>query len=161
MAVIGNLKDLKNMFKKQNYLIELYEFLESCDSYSAQEYKNKLKIELSNGIFVMLQTYNLKTEFKDGFFESHIKYVDFQLSVEGQEVFIFGNKKDFEILEINADKDYISYKPNYKANNIYSKEKNLCVFFESDVHSGGYGLEIGLIKKVVAKVPKELLKLKF
>ncbi|PAF51802.1 hypothetical protein BKH43_00785 [Helicobacter sp. 13S00401-1] len=159
----ANLKNISHMFKKTSELEAISAFFKECIDgiYKIEDYEAKRKVELVNGIFGILQTYSLKDE-KDAFFESHLKYIDFQLTLRGSERFLVGDIKDFEIkTPYDEKKDFIEYKPNLKVSRIVSKELDLNVFLPYDVHAGGIYHEDNNIVKVVVKAPKELIKLKF
>ncbi|PAF45653.1 YhcH/YjgK/YiaL family protein [Helicobacter sp. 11S02629-2] len=159
----ANLQDIANMFKKTSELEAMLAFFNECIDgiYKIEDYEAKRKVELVNGLFGILQTYSLKDE-KDAYFESHKRYIDFQLTLKGSEKFLVGNLKDFEVkAPYDETKDVIEYKPNLKVSRIVSKELDLNVFLPYDVHAGGIYHEDNTIVKVVVKAPKELIKLKF
>ena len=170
MAVVGNFKSLENMFYKTPALNALSEYLTQALDTNSAVYKRILntdeenKITLSDGMFAIEQSYGLK-DISKAFFETHLKYVDFQLVVFGEEYFLLGDRQDFTQDMMDISRDLITYKPHYKASQIYLKAGTLAVFFENDVHAGGLALcNLALSQKVyktVIKVPKELLKLKF
>ncbi len=162
MAIITTLNNSNHIFKCNEAMNELYNKLKSClnGDFTNQDYKNSLRIELKFGIFIILQTYNLKP-YKDAFFETHKKYVDFQLTIKGEECFMIGDSKNFKIKkEYNNKRDLVIYHSQKKAHKILSQKDCLCIFFPHDVHAGGLKhkkLKGNKVFKVVAKVPQELL----
>lgn len=170
MAVIGKYNSLKSMFYKTPALNDLSLYLSQALDSSSEIYRRILEVngesktELGHGIFAIEQKYGLKDQ-KQAFFESHLKYVDFQLIVHGEEFFLLGDRTSFNEKERRIESDLIVYEANFMASQIYLKAGDLAVFFENDVHSGGLalsGLEVSkMVYKSVVKVPKELLKLKF
>ncbi len=170
MAVIGDFRSLKDMFYKTSALNILSEYLAQALKTDGEIYKRILstdgenKVMLNDGMFAIEQNYYLK-DISKSFFETHLQYVDFQLVVFGEEYFLLGDKQDFIQDKIDINKDLITYKPCYKASQIYLKQGTLAVFFENDVHAGGLALchltTSQKVYKTVVKVPKELLKLKF
>ena len=159
MAVIGRLETLEELFS--GGLEELYDFFTAClrGEYKKSSFMQGKTIKLQRGVVVMLQGYKLKP-FKKSVFESHKKYVDFQLTVKGEESFMLGDSKNFTVqAKYDKSKDQIIYKPSKKAHRILSVAGNLCIFKPCDVHAGGLRhsqLGRGRVYKVVAKVPVDL-----
>ena len=177
MAVIGNLQSLNYLFKKTSALEELYAYLVSAADPTSTDYARitsmevgERKLELGHGMFAIEQSYRLKDPSdpqiaESLIYESHRKYVDFQLMVRGSEVFALGDKGDFEILtHYDEVKDFIRYYPKARTSKILLSQNELAIFHPHDVHAGGLALEglepASLVYKVVVKVPTELLKLK-
>ncbi len=162
MAIITKFDNAKFIFMQNEALQNLHGIFESClnGEFKKGDFKENKHITLKDGVFAILQKYNLK-DFKEAFFESHNKYVDFQLTIKGGECFMLGDSTDFKILKkYNEKKDLTTYSPSKKANTILSNRANLCIFFPNDVHAGGLknkNLKNNEVFKVVAKVPKELL----
>lgn len=162
MAIVAKFDSCGWLFKQNNAMQTLHTFFESClqGDYKKSAYQKGKRIDLDSGIFAMLQTYRLKP-YKKAFFETHRKYVDFQLTIYGGECFMVGDSSDFTIMQqYNATKDLIIYKAQKSAHKIISKSACLCVFFPNDVHAGGLQhkhIATNHVYKVVAKVPKILL----
>ncbi|RDU71643.1 DUF386 domain-containing protein [Helicobacter aurati] len=162
MAIIGRLHNLKSLFLGE--LETLYEFFVSCmdGNYTHLDFEQALRVELKNGIFAMLQTYKLKPKRK-AFFETHKQYVDFQLTVKGNECFMLGDSQDFSIKTPYDEKnDVVAYYSRANAHRILSLPQNLCVFMPNDVHAGGLRhtrLQESNVCKVVAKVPVNLVRI--
>lgn len=162
MAIIAKLHNFKNLLSHRECLVGLYNFLQSCldGDYSQKDFEDSKRIDLQNGIFAMLQTYSLKPH-TQAFFETHRKYIDFQLTIEGSECFIVGDSKDFAVAkEYDSQRDLIVYKKCNMYQTIVSHRSHMCVFFPYDVHAGGLqhaDLNQQKVYKVVAKVPLSLL----
>lgn len=170
MAIIGKLHSLEHLFQKTPELKSLYNYLNDCIHYNHTNHQSIIntplntekKVDLSNGMYAILQSYPLKNP-QDAFYETHIKYIDFQLMVKGTEFFEIGDKEDFEIkTPYNEEKDLIIYKKSLKTSKIRLYEGMLAIFFDSDVHAGGLDIESNnsAVSKVVIKVPKTLVKIK-
>lgn len=173
MAIVGKLHSLEHLFQKTSELKSLYSYLNNClqiDHINHQTIINtptntEKKVELSdeiNGMYAILQSYRLKNP-ENAFYETHIKYIDFQLMVKGTEFFEIGDKEDFEIkTPYDEEKDLIIYKKNLKTSRIRLYEGMLAIFFDSDVHAGGLDIDSSnnTVSKVVVKVPKTLVKIK-
>ncbi|STP12571.1 flagellar motor-switch protein [Helicobacter mustelae] len=169
MALLGKIPSLKYLFYKTEPMQSLCAYLlDAIDSNSAIHKRilsqnAEEKIPLQHGMFAIEQSYYLK-DLNRAVYETHLRFVDFQLVVFGQEFFALGNKEDFTIQKIDEARDLIFYKPCENFSKILLSPRSLAIFFEDDVHAGGLALE-GLEKqmrvhKTVVKVPKELLKLK-
>lgn len=167
MAYIGDFYSFKEIFGCVDSNIQkVCEFLESCLSgaYKKGDFKAQKRVELGNGIFAILQTYALKPKSK-AFFETHRKYVDFQLTIKGAECFVVGDFRHFKIKQnYDINKDLIIYKADLGAQKIISFGANLCIFMPCDVHAGGLKhkeIKNKNVYKVVVKFPFELLKFHF
>ncbi|WP_104697613.1 MULTISPECIES: YhcH/YjgK/YiaL family protein [unclassified Helicobacter] len=171
MAIIGNLYSLSHLFKKTTALEHLYSYLYNASDKTHSFYKRILslhqgesKINLDFGMIAIEQTYTLKDP-KEAFYESHLKYVDFQLVIQGEEYFRVGDLSHFQVKDsYNPTKDLITYTPKLNHSLFFLQKNDLAIFFEYDVHAGGlYYQDLNhthQVYKTVVKVPKELLKLK-
>ncbi|RDU67093.1 YhcH/YjgK/YiaL family protein [Helicobacter didelphidarum] len=163
MAIVTTLENFKGALLQKDPLHGVYNFLQSCmdGQYDKKSFKTNKHIDLSNGIFAILQTYSLKP-FKQAFFETHKKYIDFQLTIKHNECFMIGDCKNFTIQNsYDASKDLIVYKAQ-KCNKILSYPSCLCIFFPNDVHAGGLNdkaFQYKKVYKVVVKVPVEIIKI--
>lgn len=161
MAIIAKFENLKGILLENKSLGELCVVMESALSgkYSKQDFIDNKKLDLNNGIFALLQCYEIG---RVPFFETHRIYVDFQLTISGGEAFLIGEKNDFTIKQdYDKDKDLIIYESSQKYHKILSLAGNLCIFFNHDVHAGGIHderIDDKVVYKMVAKVPVELLK---
>lgn len=173
MAIVGKLHSLEHLFQKTSELKSIYDYLNNCLQTNHINHQTIIntppnvekKVDLSdgtNGMYAILQSYPLKNP-ENAFYETHIKYIDFQLMVKGTEFFEIGDKEDFEIkTPYNEEKDLIIYKRSPKTSKIRLYEGMLAIFFDSDVHAGGLDIESShsTVSKVVIKVPKTLVKIK-
>lgn len=179
MAIVTDFFSVKDSINANKNLQKVSDFLESLllvesksdfGAFSKSDFKKNKRVDLDNGIFAILQTYPLKKE-KDAFFETHRKYVDFQLTLKGVEGFLLGDSKHFKVKkEYNDERDLIVYKRGLCVHRIFSVAGTLCVFLPSDVHAGGIkfsDLDSGLSKKdskkvykVVVKIPIDLIDFK-
>lgn len=173
MAIIGKLHSLEHLFQKTSELKSLYNYLNNCLQKNHIDHQNIIntpinteeKFELSdgaNGMYAILQSYPLKNP-ENAFYETHIKYIDFQLMVKGTEFFEIGDREDFEIkTPYNEEKDLIIYKKSSETSQIRLYQGMLAIFFDSDVHAGGLDMNSSnsIVSKVVVKVPKTLVKIK-
>ena len=110
--------------------------------------------DLQHGAFGLEQTY--KTQSPVGpKFETHRKYIDIQLMVEGSEFMEIGAIADFELSEAYMpERDVMFYHPRSPVSAVLMKPSTVAIYFPEDVHRGGIwvGSE-NLVRKVVIKIP--------
>jgi biofilm protein TabA len=113
------------------------------------------KIELGEGAFAIEQAYDTKPR-AEGFFESHRKYIDVQVIVEGEEV--------MEVVDASAitvdqpyqeERDLITYRDTTNTSHLRVAAGQATVFFPVDVHMPTLrlGTSAVLVRKTVVKVP--------
>lgn len=159
MAFIQNLYNCEKLFSKTQELQYLFGLLKNA----LENRFSPGKIEYKYGIFASFETYELK-DVQHAFFESHKEYVDFQLTLNNCEKFIIGDGSKFQLKEEFLEKDLITYTPKdiFMLSQIVSSRGDLCVFSSDDIHAGGIiAINSQNVQKVVFKVPKDLVKLKF
>lgn len=113
------------------------------------------KIELAGGAFAIEQVYETKLR-ADGFFESHQKYIDVQVIVEGEEL--------MEVIDIsrisarqpyNPERDLITYEDTSEASQLRVYAGHATIFYPADVHMPTLRIRTApvLVRKTVVKVP--------
>jgi YhcH/YjgK/YiaL family protein len=114
------------------------------------------KIELVEGVFAIEQVYQTKPR-SEGFFESHRKYVDVQVIVEGIEAMEI---EDTSRLSIEhpylEERDLIKYADTTSASRLLVRAGDAAIFFPVDGHMPGLRVAAGsavLVRKTVVKVP--------
>lgn len=171
MAIIGKLPSLESFFTQHPFLNTLHTYL--LDALKPQSPIHQRIIKLDSpievvypqdlGIRAIEQSYTLKSPQK-AFFETHRKYVDFQLIVQGYEYMQIGDKSDFKIFApYDESRDLIIYEniiPSDNENRFTNSTKHpsseslgmplrtqilmsagdLAIFFPDDVHAGGLEL---------------------
>lgn len=170
MAVVGSLQDLSHLFVKTEELRALEQEILQC--FEAQRYQQiqdlevgtNFEIPLQYGMKIIAHCYKLK-EARDGFFESHYKYIDFQVVISGFERYLIGSKSRFSLLTpYDEIKDLeVHTPPDKPLQEFVLQERDMCVLFPYDVHGVGIGKgdEINqIVRKIIIKVPAELIKLK-
>ncbi|WP_104748057.1 YhcH/YjgK/YiaL family protein [Helicobacter cetorum] len=177
MAIFGELCSLGHLFKKTQELEVLHGYLKDALNAEHAIYQRILKLPLDTehkfdlgfGMFAIEQSYYLEhaRESAKGFFESHQKYVDFQLIVKGVEgAKVLDVNKAIIKTSYDGKKDLIVYESVCETSFLCLKEGVLAIFFENDAHALKFYEEsfkrytTETIFKVVVKVPKELIKLK-
>ena len=113
------------------------------------------KIELAGGAFAMEQVYETRLR-ADGFFESHRKYIDVQVVVEGEE--------QMEVIDVsrisarqpyNPERDLIVYEDTTEASQLRVYAGQATIFHPADVHMPTLRIRSApvLVRKTVVKVP--------
>lgn len=113
------------------------------------------KTELAGGVFVMEQAYESKVR-AEGFFESHRKYIDVQIVLEGQETMELADITTIAARgDYNPEKDLLLYEDHPAASLLRMYPGQAAVFFPEDVHmpSLRIGTEAVVMRKCVVKVP--------
>ena len=120
----------------------------------AQQPGETFRRPLDQGAFGLEQTY--KTQGPAGpKFETHKKYIDIQLMVEGSEFMEIGTLVEFEVSEAySPERDVMFYHPRNPVSSVLLKPTTIAIYFPEDVHRGGLwvGSE-GQVRKVVVKIP--------
>ena len=112
------------------------------------------KIELAGEVFAIEQVYLSKPR-PEGFFESHRKYIDVQVIVEGAELM---EVEDISRLAVSqayeAERDFIKYADTLAASILRMRAGDVVVFFPADGHMPSLQWRgPALVRKTVVKVP--------
>ena len=113
------------------------------------------RVELGGGVFAMEQAYETKPR-KDGFFESHRKFIDVQVVVEGEEMIEVVDAARIDVREPYAEeRDLITYGDTQHASRLCLVAGEAAIFFPVDVHMPCLNLNSSpvLVRKSVVKVP--------
>lgn len=113
------------------------------------------KIDLGEGVFVVEQVYETKAR-SDGFFESHRKFIDVQVVVEGEELIELADIARMKIRQpYDAERDLIVYQDEPDASLFRLFPGQAGVFFPVDVHMPTLRVRAApvLVRKSVVKVP--------
>lgn len=113
------------------------------------------RVDLGGGVFAIEQVYATKPR-PEGIFESHRKYIDVQVIVEGAE--------SMEVADLaratakdpyNEERDFLLYHDLADASVVRVRAGDVAVFFPVDVHmpSLRWGSDAGMVRKTVVKVP--------
>jgi biofilm protein TabA len=112
------------------------------------------RVDLAGGAFALEQTYVPKPR-PDGFFESHRKYIDVQVIVQGEELM---EVEDVSRLSVtyayNPERDLIKYADATVASVLRMRAGDVAVFFPEDGHMPSlHWRGTSLVRKTVVKVP--------
>ncbi len=112
------------------------------------------RIELAGGAFALEQAYEPKARV-DGFFESHRRYIDVQVIVDGEELMEVEDVSRLVVtLPYEAERDLIKYADSAEAAVLKMRVGDVAVFFPEDGHMPSLRWRgAGLVRKTVVKVP--------
>lgn len=113
------------------------------------------KIELAGGVIAIEQVYETKPR-AEGFFESHRKYIDVQVIVEGEETMEFVEASRIAVKDAyQPERDVIIYADHVGASVLRAVAGHAAIFFPTDVHMPTLrtGATPVLVRKTVVKVP--------
>ncbi len=113
------------------------------------------KTDLGGGMFAIEQVYETKRR-AAGFFESHQKYIDVQVVVEGEELMEVADVGRMTVLEpYLSERDLIVYSDEPRASILRVLAGEVAVFYPADVHMPSLQVASApvLVRKAVVKVP--------
>jgi len=161
MAIIGNIFKIEKQLSDKNLNIVFEYFKEVLNSDSLIHQRifdlpvgSFKKVYISDDIFALEQVFYTKDR-EDCFIESHKKYIDFQLILEGKEQMEYIDIDKLEIkIEYDEKKDLIVYKFTDNTSKFLLEENDLAIFFPDDAHIGlPKYKESTLVYKTVIKLP--------
>jgi len=159
MALFGNIELLKQQVKDDKFNVA-FKYLEQVLKANTVENKRLLayaldafeKIDLDEKNFVLEQVYNSK-ERAQCFFESHRKYIDVQLILEGEEIIEVAHINRLKIeTDYDNSMDLLKYHDTKNASSIKLQEGDVAIFYPEDAHMPC--LHLDKITKVVKTVVK-------
>jgi biofilm protein TabA len=115
------------------------------------------RMELGGGVFAIEQVYESKARV-NGFFESHRKFIDVQVVVEGEEVMEVIDASRIVVREpYQPERDLITYLDVADASQLRVCAGEAAIFFPVDVHMPSLRLDAvpRLVRKSVVKIPVE------
>ncbi len=114
------------------------------------------RIELGGGVFAMEQVYHAKAR-PEGFFESHRKYIDVQVIVDGVELMEVEDIARLRVTQdYDAEKDFMKYAIDVPdAAKLIVRAGEATLFFPTDGHMPSLRVDgrPTLVRKTVVKVP--------
>ena len=168
MAMFGKMVDLQKQFESINELDTVFNYFKQAIEINTKIntricsmncYQHK-KVEITSDIFAIEQSYETR-KFSELFFESHIKYIDFQLMISGEEIIKVVHTDLLELdSEYTEESDYYLYNTKPVSSEINMQKNDLSIFFPKDAHMPGIqnsGTSQQVFKTVV-KAPFEYLK---
>ena len=167
MAIFGKLTDLQKQFDNVKELDMVFRYLRQAIA-SNTEINTRIcsmnqdqyeKIEITSEIFAIEQSYYTRQS-EESLFESHIKYIDIQFLISGEETIEVVHTDLLEVdSEYNKEGDYSLYKVNPDSSKIIMKNGDLSILFPEDGHMPGLksGNKSQRVFKTVVKVPLTLI----
>ncbi len=163
MALYGSFATLRAQASQSAGFATAFAYVEEVlrpDSPAATRLRNVAigkseKTDLGGGVFVVEQAYETKVR-SDGFFESHRKYIDVQVVVEGEELMELADIERIAVRQpYDADRDLIMYQDTGDASLLRMFAGQGAIFYPVDVHMPSLRLREGpaLVRKAVVKVP--------
>ncbi len=110
--------------------------------------------ELTGGAFAMEQAYLTRTR-PGSFFETHRKYIDLQVMIEGEEWMEVEDRSRLSITEpYSAERDVVIYADPATASRVRLRPGDAALYFPDDGHMGCLQVAAPvLVRKVVVKIP--------
>jgi biofilm protein TabA len=162
MALSGSLSTVRSQIAAHASLDKSFAYLDEVLTAGTDSNKRLLavalgdsqRVELGDGVFALEQAYLTKSP-DEGRWESHLKYIDIQVVVSGEE-----NMGVCEISRLVLDedltpaKDLLFYKSFDQGSTLLMKAGDVAILFPPDGHRPGVRVtEPALVRKVVVKVP--------
>lgn len=116
------------------------------------------KHDLGNGVFALEQSYMTKKR-EECFWETHRKYIDIQIHLDGIEQMELVDLSKLTIKEeYNEEKDLIIYEDIVNTNKIIMQSNDIVIYFPNDAHMGlpMYENKPSKVFKTVIKLPVEM-----
>lgn len=151
--ICGNIKITKDYSSINKNFEKAFEFLKNNNLMELSLGKHEIEGEK---IFALVQEYITQRE-EEKKWESHEKYIDIQLIVEGQEVMGYVPISYLHIEDdLRPEQDMIFYKETSKGSKIKFSNDEYAIFFPEDGHRPGCALdECSRVRKIVVKVACE------
>lgn len=112
------------------------------------------RVDLTDGSFALEQSYVPKSR-PEGFFESHRKYIDVQVIVDGEELMEVEDAIRLTVTHpYDPERDLIKYADCPTASLLRMRAGDVAIFFPEDGHMPSlHWRDVGLVRKTVVKVP--------
>lgn len=167
MAIIDTLENLKFYLPNSLIFNQAIDYLEKSATFGT-DINSRIanlhidafeRININEHIFALEQKFYTKNR-NDCFLESHKKYVDIQLIIDGEELMEHSSQIDSRVITShNKENDMVKYKNFYDTNKILLKPNEFAIYFPQDIHMGCQKFkDKTLCLKTVLKVPFELFK---
>lgn len=162
MAVIGALSQIEKLFNSKELKV-VFDYLKEAAMTDSTVHKRIFsksagyfeRLDLSRDVFALEQVYYTKDR-KDCFFESHKKYIDFQLHLGGIEQMEWVDVNRLNVKnEYDVVKDLIIYRTIDETSKIVMHSNQMAIYFPEDGHMGlpAYDEKADLVYKTVVKFP--------
>lgn len=162
MALFGSLSTLRSQAPRTPHFEKAFAYIEELLTPGTEANRRMLavkagesnRIELPDGMFAMEQAYLTKAPC-EGRWESHLKYIDIQVIVEGREYIGVTDIAKLSLAEdLTPDKDLLFYAPLTLAGSLLLGAGEAAILYPPDGHLPGLiAGERVLVRKSVVKVP--------
>ena len=162
MAIIGSLSTIRAQAVRHPSFEKAYAYLEEIFRPGSEAQKRLLavdigksnRVELGDGIFALEQAYNTKAA-SEGKWESHIKYIDIQAIVVGEENLHVAEISHLTVTEnMTPAKDIIFYQPYADGTPVRLKAGEAAILLPPDGHLPGVKVKDSVVvRKSVIKLP--------
>ena len=165
MAIVGNVEKIRHLLRNRQELEPVFAYFTTMltagspprEALLALTEPHFVRIDLVHGCFALEQVYVTK-ERSECFFESHRRYIDFQLLLCGEEMMELVDIDQLTLDRHDEDKDFIFYRPFDEAMKLVMRPGDLAIYFPDDAHMGLQLYKSSQrVHKTVVKVPVELL----
>ncbi len=168
MAIVGRFPQILNYFSSSEHAQVITDYLSDALKPGTETNKrlHQLSIntferfEISDGYYAVEQKF-LSKERENCFIESHIKYIDIQVMVEGEEIIEVAYTPHLKLDENMVEtRDLLTYHDHIDTHKILLKAGDVAVFFPEDAHMGTqiYQSSVQCVKTVV-KMPVSFFRL--
>lgn len=168
MAIIGNVNSTKNYIKVNKSNLEIISSYITSALCKSSNINNRIlnlpvgsfnRVDLTHEIFALEQVFFTKDR-EDCFFESHKKYIDLQLLIQGEELMEYSEIEKL-LIKTKYDEltDFVIYNTPEKHNTskILLEKHDMAIYFPNDGHMGlSKSINISKVFKTVIKVPCEI-----
>lgn len=163
MALFGNLSTVRAQLVHRSVFDLSFAYLDDALKSGTAANKRVLgvalgesnRVELGEGAFSLEQAYLSKPR-AQGKLESHIKYIDIQVLLAGEEIIEVGEIATLKLLEnLTPAKDVIFYHDSHLLSPLrLSGLGATAIFYPHDGHMGGLAIGAPVpVRKIVIKVP--------
>lgn len=162
MAIIGSLPTLRAQAQAHPFFIKTFAYLDEVLKPGTEANKRMMsvplgesqRVELGDGVFALEQSYNTKAH-GEGKWESHIKFIDVQVLVSGEEIMELTETSRLSVSEnLTPAKDLIFYSECNDFTGIRLHAGEAAILFPPDGHKPGIAVAAPTpVRKIVVKVP--------
>lgn len=163
MALFGTIATIQAQAPRTPGFLAAYTYLEEiCKAgspaharlHALAEGQSK-RVELTAGVYAMEQVYGTKPR-PEGVFESHRKFIDLQVLLEGEEILEVIDLARVTVRQAyDAEKDYALYADHAEGSRLRLRAGEAAVFYPVDVHMPSLrcGAAAVRVRKTVVKIP--------
>ena len=163
MALFGTIATIKSQAPRTQAFLAAYAYLDEVFRVGSPAQARLLaltegqskRVELTDGVYAMEQVYATKPR-AEGVFESHRKYIDLQVLLEGEEILEVIDLARVTVSQAyDAERDYALYADHPEGSRLRLKAGEAAIFYPVDVHmpSVRFADQAVRVRKTVVKIP--------